>query len=95
MPTYRLAVVAERLTHDHAWQHPARKCLRFASCCDGHLAGELGVKVLATLQARQALSLTAKGYAVTTSVKLNFPLCMQCSRKATLRESDVLNFSRG
>ncbi len=38
-----LALVAERGTHERAWQHPDRAPLREARCCYGHLAGRLGV----------------------------------------------------
>jgi hypothetical protein len=38
-----LALVAERATHERAWQHPDRAPLREARCCYGHLAGRLGV----------------------------------------------------
>lgn len=60
-----LALVAERSSHDRTWEHPARKRLRFARCCYGHLAGELGVKVLAALHAQQGLQVTEAGYALT------------------------------
>lgn len=62
-----LAVVAERSSHDRLWEYPARKRLRYARCCYGHLAGELGVKVLATLQAREGLKATQDGYELTPS----------------------------
>ena len=62
-----LAVVAERSTHNRSWEHPARKRLRFARCCYGHLAGALGVKVLATLQAREGLKVSPQGYELTPS----------------------------
>jgi hypothetical protein len=45
--------------------HPARQRLRFARCCYGHLAGELGVKVLAALHGRQGLKVTQQGYELT------------------------------
>jgi DNA-binding transcriptional ArsR family regulator len=38
-----LALVAERGTHERAWQHPERAPLREARCCYGHLGGRLGV----------------------------------------------------
>lgn len=60
-----LAVVAERPTHERMWAHPARSRLRFARCCYGHLAGELGVLVLAALQARDGLRMAHDGYALT------------------------------
>jgi DNA-binding transcriptional ArsR family regulator len=61
-----LALVAERPTHARMWEHPARSRLRFARCCYGHLAGELGVSLLTALLARQALAATQDGYALTT-----------------------------
>lgn len=60
-----LAVVAERSTHARSWEHPARKRLKFARCCYGHLAGTLGVQVLATLQAREGLKTGPQGYELT------------------------------
>ena len=60
-----LAVVAERATHAHAWEHPARKRLRFARCCYGHLAGELGVQLFGTLQSVQGLKTTPDGFELT------------------------------
>jgi DNA-binding transcriptional ArsR family regulator len=60
-----LALVAERPTHSRMWEHPARSRLRFARCCYGHLAGELGVNLLTALLARQALTATHEGYALT------------------------------
>ena len=41
-----LALVAERGTHTRSWASPARSRLRFARCCYGHLAGQVGVAVL-------------------------------------------------
>lgn len=60
-----LAVVAERSTHQRMWEHPARSRLRFARCCYGHLAGELGVQLLTALLARDALSMARDGFALT------------------------------
>ena len=60
-----LAVVAERSTHDRSWEPPARKRLRFARCCYGHLAGELGVRLLSSLQSVQGLMVTPQGYELT------------------------------
>jgi DNA-binding transcriptional ArsR family regulator len=45
-----LALVAERTSHTQAWAHPARARLRFARCCYGHLAGQLGVAMLEALR---------------------------------------------
>ena len=47
-----LALVAERGSREREWSHPARRGLREARCCYGHLAGELGVRVLRTMLAR-------------------------------------------
>lgn len=60
-----LALVAERSSHQQSWEHPARQRLRYARCCYGHLAGELGVKVLATLHAIDGLKATRAGYDLT------------------------------
>jgi len=60
-----LALVAERPTHARMWEHPARSRLRFARCCYGHLAGELGVSLLTAMLAHQALTATHDGYALT------------------------------
>jgi DNA-binding transcriptional ArsR family regulator len=60
-----LAVVAERSSHERLWEHPARKRLRFARCCYGHMAGELGVKLLGSLQARGGLVTSQEGFDLT------------------------------
>jgi DNA-binding transcriptional ArsR family regulator len=60
-----LALVAERDVHDQAWAHPERQRLRYARCCYGHLAGRLGILLHDALQAREALSTQAEGYALT------------------------------
>jgi DNA-binding transcriptional ArsR family regulator len=60
-----LALVAERPTHARMWEHPTRSRLRFARCCYGHLAGELGVNLLMAMLARQALTAAHDGYALT------------------------------
>jgi len=44
-----LALVAERGSHERAWSSPARRRLRHARCCYGHLAGRLGVGLLRAL----------------------------------------------
>lgn len=62
-----LALVAERDSHDRAWQHPARQRLREARCCYGHLAGRLGVRLHDTLLAGGHLQAGAHGYALTDS----------------------------
>jgi len=60
-----LAMVAERGGHDRAWAHPGRKRLRFARCCYGHLAGQLGVTIFDTLQHEERLVPAADGYRLT------------------------------
>jgi hypothetical protein len=40
-----LALVSERQTHTRDWQKPERLRLRYARCCYGHLAGQLGVSL--------------------------------------------------
>lgn len=60
-----LALVAERGARDQAWNHPARRGLRAARCCYGHLAGQLGVRLFDTLLERQSLRATAAGYELT------------------------------
>jgi DNA-binding transcriptional ArsR family regulator len=60
-----LALVAERSTHARMWEHPARSRLRFARCCYGHLAGELGVQLLSALQACDGLRVARDGFALT------------------------------
>lgn len=41
-----LALVAERGSHESDWARPMRARLRYARCCYGHLAGQLGVGLL-------------------------------------------------
>ncbi len=60
-----LAVVAERSSHERLWEHPARQRLRFARCCYGHLAGELGVKLLTALHAQGGLVTSQQGFDLT------------------------------
>ncbi len=43
-----LAMVAERGTHARQWDTPARRRLRLARCCYGHLGGQLGVGLLSS-----------------------------------------------
>lgn len=61
-----LALVAERHAHEHAWSAPARRRLRFARCCYGHLAGRLGVALLDALQSTGRLTAVDGRYALTT-----------------------------
>lgn len=60
-----LALVAERDDHDAAWAHPQRARLRFARCCYGHLAGQLGVLVFDALQREGCLASTPRGFELT------------------------------
>lgn len=60
-----LALVAERDGHDRAWAHPERQRLRFARCCYGHLAGQLGVMVFDALQREDRLRSATDGYELT------------------------------
>ncbi len=60
-----LALVAERDGHDRAWQHPDRKRLRYARCCYGHLAGQLGVCLFDALQRGGRLRSAPDGYELT------------------------------
>lgn len=61
-----LAMVAERNSHARHWTHPARERLRFARCCYGHMAGQLGVAVFDGLREQGWLQPRAEGgFAVT------------------------------
>jgi DNA-binding transcriptional ArsR family regulator len=63
-----LAMVAERGSHARAWAHPARARLRWARCCYGHIAGQLGVAMLQGLLAQGWLQPRADGgFAVTAN----------------------------
>jgi len=57
-----LALVAERGAHERMWEHPERQRLRYARCCYGHLAGQLGVMLYEGLQARQGLRTVSRGF---------------------------------
>jgi len=56
-----LALVAERDVHDRAWSHPERQRLRYARCCYGHLAGQLGVALFAALRAERGMTAADDG----------------------------------
>jgi len=60
-----LALVAERGTHERAWQHPDRAPLREARCCYGHLGGRLGVALHDRLVRGGGLSSGAQGFELT------------------------------
>jgi DNA-binding transcriptional ArsR family regulator len=60
-----LALVAEQGERDEAWSRPARRALREARCCYGHLAGRLGVQLFESLLAGEGLQAAPEGYALT------------------------------
>ncbi len=60
-----LALVAEQCGRDEAWSRPARRALREARCCYGHLAGRLGVQLFESLLAGEGLQAAPEGYALT------------------------------
>ncbi|MDM0043127.1 helix-turn-helix transcriptional regulator [Variovorax dokdonensis] len=62
-----LALVAERDSHDRAWEHPDRARLRRARCCYGHLAGQLGVSLFDALLRQEGLRSTPAGFELTAS----------------------------
>jgi DNA-binding transcriptional ArsR family regulator len=62
-----LALVAERDVHDRAWAHPERRRLRYARCCYGHLAGQLGVAIFDALRSDARLTPCDGGYALSQS----------------------------
>jgi hypothetical protein len=61
-----LALVAERGSHERAWSSPARARLRYARCCYGHMAGQLGVAVMQGLLDQQWLVAAQDGGFVVT-----------------------------
>lgn len=60
-----LAVVAERSTHAREWATPAKQRLRYARCCYGHLAGQLGVALLQGLVDDGRLEAEGGGFRIT------------------------------
>ena len=60
-----VALMAERRTHAAAWANPTRQRLRFARCCYGHLAGQLGVEMFSQLLSKEWLSPAGDGYLLT------------------------------
>lgn len=62
-----LALVAERGDHERTWSRPSRQRLRLARCCYGHLAGELGVRVLHALLAHEGLHADGRGLRLTAA----------------------------
>jgi DNA-binding transcriptional ArsR family regulator len=64
-----VALMAERRTHTAAWANPTRQRLRFARCCYGHLAGQLGVEMFSQLLSKEWLSPVGDGYLLTAQGK--------------------------
>ena len=62
-----VALIAERRTHNAAWANPTRARLRFARCCYGHLAGQLGVELFSQLLSKEWLAPAGDGYGLTAS----------------------------
>lgn len=60
-----LALMAERRTHTAVWANPTRQRLRFARCCYGHLAGQLGVELFSQLLSKEWLAPAGDGYLLT------------------------------
>lgn len=60
-----LALVADRRAHDRRWATPRLAPLRRARRCYGHLAGEVGVALLARMLTEGWLTIDAAGYALT------------------------------
>ena len=60
-----VALIAERRTHAAAWANPTRQRLRFARCCYGHLAGQLGVEMFSQLLSKEWLAPAGDGYLLT------------------------------
>lgn len=64
-----MALMAERRTHHAAWANPTRQRLRFARCCYGHLAGQLGVELFSRLLTQEWLMPVGDGYLLTAQGK--------------------------
>lgn len=64
-----VALMAERRTHTAAWANPTRQRLRFARCCYGHLAGQLGVELFSQLLSKEWLTPAGDGYLLTKQGK--------------------------
>jgi DNA-binding transcriptional ArsR family regulator len=63
-----LAMVAERTSHVRTWSQPDRAHLRYARCCYGHLAGQLGVALMLGLHEQGwLLPRESGGHAVTAA----------------------------
>lgn len=64
-----VALIAERRTHTAAWTNPTRQRLRFARCCYGHLAGQLGVELFSQLLSQEWLCPAGDGYLLSAQGK--------------------------
>lgn len=64
-----VALIAERRTHTAIWANPARQRLRFARCCYGHLAGQLGVELFSQLLSKEWIAPISDGYLLTAHGK--------------------------
>lgn len=64
-----LALIGERRTHASNWASPTRSRLRFARCCYGHMAGQLGVELFSQLLEQQWLVPAVDTYLLTDAGK--------------------------
>ncbi|MDT8989970.1 helix-turn-helix transcriptional regulator [Curvibacter sp. APW13] len=62
-----MALIAERRSHEASWANPTRTRLRFARCCYGHLAGQLGVELFSQLLSKEWIAPAGEGYGLTAS----------------------------
>ena len=84
-----LAMVAERTSHTRQWAHASRARLRFARCCYGHMAGQLGVAVFdglceqGWLQVREedGFAVTDAGAQALTSLGLDGPAWLRRTQR--------------
>lgn len=67
-----MALIAERRSHDAAWANPPRARLRFARCCYGHMAGQLGVELFSQLLSKEWLAPVGEGFLLTASGREGF-----------------------
>lgn len=64
-----VALMAERRPHHAAWANPTHQRLRFARCCYGHLAGQLGVELFSQLLSKEWVAPVGDGYLLTAQGK--------------------------
>ena len=62
-----LALVAERGRHERGWASPARRRLRCARTCYGHLAGQLGVALFSAMREHRWLTSDTDGFVLTAA----------------------------